>query len=431
MNPSNVTLPYRTCSGELFSASNWKYIENEELVELPENIQGWDYNRDLHFVRSLFLEPALIREQTGLNEESDIRLCCTVFCAESHYRRLEWISPEPIREPEATHEIKFSIKGKYLAEDIELITELVLYQSNKNSPPFTADKAGQILVGDKHKVNLEGSKNRFPIEEVSFDTPGPWSEAKQASWHLDWNPMVLDVPFMKEVRLYLNSKNPRFIEEATDQKSTIASFIHQDVARRILTGALLNEDFLENHINYETDSIGGVAARQLKIFFPSRGIQEVKNLFQTNRDRFETILQSKLPLEIPRKLKEERAKVETIIVKKSETVSKTEEDQPQPLKPPKPVDSTKSKKQKKQKSIRPTGQAGENPLAGDKGEYFELAVGGGSPVRKLTLNDLIISGEDKPRALTRSEFRDKFELRIRQAKRWYPSVYRFVLKRTK
>ena len=199
-----------------------------------------------------------------------------------------------------------------------------------------------------------------------------------------------------------------------------------------LNEQLENEEFLENFGNYRSDSIGGVATKQLKILFSSRDIKEIHNLFKTQRDRFETILQSKLPLEILDSPKPKQIEISTNPPKiDSETNHDTRPVGESVIIPPVTVEEKETGREQKPIKPTPPGEKEGDPLKADKGNYFEMNLGGGTPVKRLKFEDLIVSTEDKPRALSRSEFRNKFKLKRLQAKNWYAPAYRFVLKRIK
>jgi len=291
MNNDNISFPYQTLEDSIFGSNQW-FIEdsNNNWIELPQEMAGWSYKMNLRLRRKFSLDIENIFKKTGLPENAEVKVVCSCFCQSTNFKKL-FFSSEPISNENRNFDAQFTIYGEDLSGSILIQTELVLTQDLKFNQPFVAKKTGSRLAYIESKVFLEGSGSSFPTTAINFENESSWIGSQDAFWHLEWESHALEVPVLRDVRLYINSKHQTFIDQIKDPNSTMSAVVSLDVMRRMITGAMMNEDFIERFEEYPPDSVGDVVSKQIQNCFPGRDLKEIHYMFKSKREKFETGIQ--------------------------------------------------------------------------------------------------------------------------------------------
>jgi hypothetical protein len=174
---------------------------------------------------------------------------------------------------------------------LTLKTEIVLGDAIEHQMPFVASAAGSRLYQDIHKIQLEGSLGRFPMELVEFSTSFRGLRASNAMWYLDWDPSRPESLFLGRVLLYINASNPDMAEKIRNMEPATMSILRCDVIRAMCEGMLQNEDFIAGYEHFESDTVGGQVREWLVAAFDDVSPETLKIIMQSSPGRFEARIQ--------------------------------------------------------------------------------------------------------------------------------------------
>jgi hypothetical protein len=123
----------------------------------------------------------------------------------------------------------------------------------------------------------------------------------QAGWYLSWSKDELHVPFLRNVRLYLNSSHAMVIGSVqsanpTAEQKVIRSAIYYDVGRQLVRGALENEDFVLHPEEFAEGSTGHALVRLIRTFFGSETPRALRSTMRDRPEYFDSLLQGSLKL---------------------------------------------------------------------------------------------------------------------------------------
>jgi hypothetical protein len=140
------------------------------------------------------------------------------------------------------------------------------------------------------------------MEVVDFSS-AYWAPYR-AGWYLTWNKDELHIPFLRNVRLYLNSSHVAVVaavqaSNATGEQKVIRSAIYYDVGRQLVRGALQNDDFVANPDEYREGSTGHALTRMLRAVFGTETPHALRSTMLNRPEYFDALLQGSLKLFSP------------------------------------------------------------------------------------------------------------------------------------
>jgi hypothetical protein len=199
----------------------------------------------------------------------------------------------------ASIDIEAKFDGTELAGLLVLRTQLLLYSSGKGIQSFSPKIAGSVLWEDQFEVVLDSGGERFPVELVDF--AASLAFPKNAAWRLDWYRGDLSQPLLGGMCLRINSQNAIIKKAVTGSAQDIQdeitrNVIKYDVARTMLHGVLVDEDFLElaKQGLYEEGSIGKTIQRLASSLFPNDSLESLSELIKSKSEEFDARLQGSL-----------------------------------------------------------------------------------------------------------------------------------------
>ena len=173
---------------------------------------------------------------------------------------------------------------------------LVLPAMASTRTPLSAWRPGSVLWSDTRTIQLGGRGGRFPVEWTDFSEGREFHS--ESGWQLDWDPNNLETPALAGLRLYLNSASKRMVSAVeggtVSSDSDLMRYMHYDVARVLVTGALGNSDFGTEV--YPDESVGQTLGRLIRALFPDEEIPQVRQRMTDRPSRFDSELQGRLRL---------------------------------------------------------------------------------------------------------------------------------------
>lgn len=284
--------PFKDLIGTELDAGAWHYRADDGNLLLVEGaIPGWDYLKSLGLFREVEIDGSKAASTCDLPAGAAFCVAVTAHSPSARFRQIVFKSKELERKPEKIS-IHFELAGHYLSKEVRLETDILLVRPVATKTPFVATLPGSRLYGDVARIDLEGSGSRMPIEIADLTNQIPGLTAPGAAWHVLMETADLHAPTMRSLRVFLNSMEPRVIDAMQGGNRLILSLLGADVARRILSAAVEDDEFVANPNDYEEGSVGEAAQRLLKLCFPGQSPSNVRAVAASNPARYESAIQS-------------------------------------------------------------------------------------------------------------------------------------------
>jgi hypothetical protein len=264
---------------------------------LPVVLPHWDVNSNLSLLRRISIDVRLLAARCGLNRSDKVRACAVWRSSGTALRGAGSFSELALSEQRQVAILRAEIPGYLLAGDLQVHTLIVLGEARSGGRPLAARRAGSILWDDRVVVALEGSASRFPVEVLDFNAVN-WAPY-QAGWFLSWNKDDLEMPFLRNVRLYLNSSRPAIIaavrsSNPSGEQKAIRSAIYYDVGRQMIRGALQSEELVESPESFPEGSTGDALLRLFRVLFGSDMPSAWRSTMRERPEHFDSLLQGSL-----------------------------------------------------------------------------------------------------------------------------------------
>jgi hypothetical protein len=284
--------PFKDLIGNEVNAGAWHYRSDDGTLLLVDgSIPGWDYLKNLELHREVEVDGARVAGTCDLPAGATFSLVVTAHSPSARFRRIVFRSNTLQRKQEKIA-IRFELSGVSLSKEVRLEMEILLVHPVATKSPFVATLPGSRLYGDILRIDLEGSGSRMPIEIADLTNQIPGLTAPHASWHVLMETSDLHAPTMRSLRVFLNSAERRVIDAMQAGDKLMLSLLGADVARRVLSAAIEDDDFIANPDDYEEGSIGEAAQRLLRLCFPGQSPSNVRAVAASNPARYESAIQS-------------------------------------------------------------------------------------------------------------------------------------------
>lgn len=286
--------PYLTPSSSRVIFNNWTLLQNGEIKSLGAILPDWDPAVSVTASIPVQVDLAGVLDDCHLAADAHLRLAALWKSNGTFLRGRGDVVDLNTNGISHTLHLTVQIEGIKLAESVELYAQLILvHPGSVPSSHFSARLPGSILVQSKpHKITLEGSGARFPVEVVDFtNTRFP----AEAGWYLYWDPGDLHQSVLANVRLYINSRHVR-VKQAVSENGPddfgICEAIRYDTARALIYGALENDEFVQDPDSFEQGSVGVAVRNMLRLYFPQISFDELRS--NSKSEGFDAALQEKL-----------------------------------------------------------------------------------------------------------------------------------------
>jgi hypothetical protein len=292
-----ISPPYLRAPKDAVSAEPWQTVADGAPAPLPSVLPHWDSNAKLSLLRRVSVDMHSLATHCRLDRSDKIR-ACAVWRSTGTALRGRGASVElAVHQHRQDAVLQAEITGHLLAGDLHLHSVIVLSETRARSRPLSARLAGSVLWDERSVVALEGSASRFPMEMLDFNATH-WAPY-QAGWYLAWNKDDLQIPFLRNIRLYLNSMQPAVAAAVrstnpTSEQQAIRSAIYYDVGRQLIRGALQSEDLLDSPADFSEGSTGHALLRLMRMLFPSEALSGLRSTMVERSEYFDSMLQASL-----------------------------------------------------------------------------------------------------------------------------------------
>ena len=292
-------LPYLRPSSGLVVAADWMMIEGEDEKALPDCLPHWDPAMSIMVAVSTHLDIEQVWQDCKLAEDDQL---CLVLLWNSSGTNLrgrdsfvmihrKGMVPPPFL-------LTACVNGTELADEVKFELQLVLARPGSSSSKLAPHRPGSILWREDRTVKIGGEGSRFPVEAINFANQFH-SLPERAGWFLDWDSTALDEPFLRSVRLFLNTEQKAILKALqghAKEDKLLLDMIRFDVSKSIITAALHNEDFIQNQQDYKPGMVGAAIRNMIHTFFPNETIEGLAGRYRTSPPRVECELQASFRL---------------------------------------------------------------------------------------------------------------------------------------
>jgi hypothetical protein len=258
--PADVR-PYLVPSVDAVVWGPWLLQDGDEVVELPEAIDGWDSGTDLWLSRTVTVDQQRLRVETQLPQE--VGLVVTASWTSSTSGMSEAAIPVPVVDSDPVT-LRAVLPGDRIGGVLGIRTTLATASAPRTWVPGIAHSPGSILAENKRQVALEGTLSMFPVHGIDFSHT---SLDPDASWHLE-SSADLHAPFLGAFRLLLNRLDGELMKavergaKSSRQQALVDELAH-GVGVLLLELALTHREDLDDRENWPPDSVGDVLSRML------------------------------------------------------------------------------------------------------------------------------------------------------------------------
>ncbi|MGW4764106.1 hypothetical protein ACWEPD_20765 [Streptomyces pseudogriseolus] len=285
-------LPYRVPAEDVVSAETWRLVVEDGEVPLPEAMPDWDYQMDLSLRRTVRVDLARARRQSGLPDDTPLVLSAVWTATGSNLSGPAQQIPMPAYA-DGIAEFDFRLRGADLGGLLLLDTALLLAERRVDARPSTPRRAGSVLWSDRQTLRLQGDAPQFPMAVIDFART---SFPDDAAWHLQISG-GLDSATMGSLLLLVNERNSttaNAFQKASKPGPVdriVLSAVYADAARIMVEHALNQDDFTED-TDFPEGSLGATLLNLVEQLFPGQSITDIRLRRQQSPALFASDLQA-------------------------------------------------------------------------------------------------------------------------------------------
>lgn len=290
-------MPYRRANSARLSGGSWEIISTGAPEAAASSSIEIDYLSTIQVRRQLSVDVEGVRQDCGLPEHAPLLVSASWSSEGTFVKRCLAQIELSGRDVHQRIDLSGEIPGAEVAGTLQIETSIMLARDNAQATPLIAKYAGSVLVRDRHAVYLDETTSRFPVEIVDFSV-GFWANS-EAGWHLSWNNLDMEAPFLRSVRLFVNTGHIRVVQAVSEEPPSpeakaIRDAIYFEVARSLILGALRNDEFVSREGNYGDGTCGQAIYTLIQLVFPGDGLDGLKSAAEQRPEQFSSDLQGKL-----------------------------------------------------------------------------------------------------------------------------------------
>lgn len=259
--------PSRIASGELQTTAGGHRADGGRIAD-------WHYLFDVSVEWPLSVDLLGIQQDCQLPTNAEIGVVLSWRSDRTNLRSS--IPAVPLMD--GANLLSASIRGSTLGGTITVEAAIVLRRPGTAMSPLAPSRPGSLLWSASEQVILEGAGGRFPTISTDFAAEAIVGNSA-GMWYLDISDTDLQANCTTALALYVNSSNPSIQEVlaggAAARSSQLIAFMMYDVYRQLMGVAIRNIEF-DDRAKYERGSLGDMLVTLLRIFFPGKGIGQLR-----------------------------------------------------------------------------------------------------------------------------------------------------------
>ena len=228
-------MPFLTADSSSVSVEDPRIVVGGEVFSIDEPIRRWDYQTPLRVQQAVSINETGFRTQTGMAGTNDLYgvvVALQVDCAATSWRH---VSTSPIQAFFGTgSSIEALVPAGAVAISLTITSWVLLDRPDREAAGDRVAhlRGSRLFSADAvWRVPLEGNGAGFPTDAVDFAAVGL---PAGAPWNLVVRVNDLDIPFMKAVRLQINTGHPAAASLLAGDDPRIAESLFHDVLVQML-----------------------------------------------------------------------------------------------------------------------------------------------------------------------------------------------------
>jgi hypothetical protein len=290
--------PYLELSGIDGPVIAAAWMLDGDAVGDGSSVPGWGYGMRLVFRRAIKLDVVRIRRESGLRQQSILRLATAWSARSAVNLGMKAASVEVPLSGDDTleHDLVIDVPSPSVAEILILRTVLVLeHRGSDATSPVAAAEPGSVLWKDSATIVLEGRSARMPILAIDF---GGFQIAEQgAAWFVSTGPEWLVRHPTSGITVYVNGACRGLLAGLSARRpdpheSFLQSVFFHDVGRVLIERALDDDDFTDD-ADYPPGCTGNSLRATLRSVFGHQTVAQIRKFRRSDATGFERTLQTR------------------------------------------------------------------------------------------------------------------------------------------
>ncbi len=281
--------PFVTAPAGAVTHHGWTLLTDPPVVE-PAVLTSWDYLTPVPLNGGVTVDGATVLEHCRLADDSLLQVTVTARNDRTYDRAN--VLKIPVAPGRNDIPLTVTLSGDTLGGRLTITTRLTVVR------PVPLDdtapqRAGSILWSHDHRITLDGTASRFPVDAEDFTRTRP--RFANAPWHLEIDTTNPAAAAGACIRLTINLAHPAhldLLDPSTGGNGDLhRNLLRWDVSRRLIHSAL---DVSGDHGDpigtgpLEDGSLAAVFANHLAGTFGSDTVDTLRRRRETDPSRFET-----------------------------------------------------------------------------------------------------------------------------------------------
>lgn len=264
-------------------------LDGREVSNL-EDLEGWDPASRIEARCEVSCVRAQVDSECGLEPRDGVVAFLRWQASGTRQRGVGEVVPLSGERVE----VGLRLPGERLGGTLTLQPVVALLRRVSPRLPGTAGLPGSVLwQGPVHRVHIEGSASRFPVDLIDFRNA---RLPERAGWYLQLDLSDLRLPVAASVRLLVN-RGIEHVRQAvtaatTPSEQALAAAIRADVARQLIASAVLAQGTDLAAEEWPEDSIGRMLVKLIDLTFPQHDPDSLRQMALQRTTDFDAQIQA-------------------------------------------------------------------------------------------------------------------------------------------
>ncbi|RKR73490.1 hypothetical protein C8E83_0583 [Frondihabitans australicus] len=252
--------PFRIPFSETWRVGEWQLFRDGNWQALPDLLEDWDADTDLHVRQMIDVDREAVIEQSGLHPGAALVL--TASWSSSSNQMTDLIDRVSVLERVVT--LEATLPSGRIGGVLTITTTLALGRSEDAGAVASAHEPGSVLLDSTTTLALEGDGAMFPVAVIDFAAT-PFDV--DSSWFLEVS-SDLDAPFLGVFQLLVNERDEELVRAITRPSSDagdrqLVFGLEEGVAGVLAEAALAMRTELRDGGTWEAGTVGSVLESML------------------------------------------------------------------------------------------------------------------------------------------------------------------------
>lgn len=258
---SRDVMPFLVPSEQSWHVGGWYLLRDDDWQPLPDLIDDWDTDTDLHLRMIIEVDRAAVTEQTQITYEAPLVVTASWFSSSNQMTELIG----RVAVDGRAISLQAIIPAARIGGVLSIVTTLALAGPALGTSVASPREAGSVLLRADQSVALQGDGAMFPVAVVDFAAT-PFDV--DSSWMLEVS-SELEAPFLGVFQLLINSRDTELVRAVTRPGGDaglrqLVFDLEEGVASVMAECALAAGPELRSAAEWEAGTVGAVLSTMLE-----------------------------------------------------------------------------------------------------------------------------------------------------------------------